>query len=166
MVIKKILAVGFVFAVALDSCTYGQDKRDTAFDRSGFYNAMASSIIGTLNDELQALKKIEFAGKDAFEGALTMKKAGFPGSPERKLSLFKSGHKKLEAAIHSDSTNVEFRFLRLMIQENTPGILGYKKELKKDSDYIRRHYKTLSPAVQQRIIEYSKKSTVLKLGDS
>ena len=166
MTAKKILAVTLVVAAAMYSFTYGQDKKETAFDRSAFYHAMSSSSIGTVDQELDVLKTSAFSGREAFEGALTMKKAGLAGNPEKKLSLFKSGHKKLEAAIQGDSTNVEFRFLRLMIQEHAPGILGYKKDLNKDSDYIRKHYKTLPPVVQERVIDYSKKSSILKLGDS
>ena len=66
-----------------------------------------------------------------FTGALLMKKAGFNAPPAIKLHLFKSGHKMLEAAIRNNPENAEFRFLRLIIQEHAPGILGYKNDIGK-----------------------------------
>ena len=67
-----------------------------------------------------------------------MKKAGIINGAGKKLNLFKAGRKKLEAEIKKDSSNVELRFLRLMTQENAPGILGYKNELQTDREYIRK----------------------------
>ena len=92
-----------------------------------------------------------------------MKKAGLAGIPVQKLNLFKQGHKELEAAIKREPKNVEFRFLRLMIQENAPGVLGYKDQLPEDSEYIKKSYKTLPDEVQRAIEDYSKKSKILKL---
>ncbi|HTQ66832.1 MAG TPA: hypothetical protein VMI12_18700 [Puia sp.] len=166
MKIKTFLRTGYFlvfFAIKIIACA--QDN-ELSFDRSAFYQAMASEKRNLVDDQLSVLKNISITGKQAFEGALLMKKAGLSGSPDKKLSLFKSGHKKLETAIHEDSTNAEFRFLRLMVQEHAPGILGYKNEIKTDSDYIRKSYKKLPGVVQEAILDYSKKSKALKLQDS
>src|SRR5207302_1291300 len=101
--------------------------------------------------------------KDAFLGAMIMRRAGIGGNPATKLKLFKQGHKLLEEAIVKDPKNVEYRFLRLMIQENSPGILGYKKNEQQDSELIRKSYKTLPEDLQKTIADYNKKSKVLKL---
>ena len=85
--------------------------------------------------------------------------------PKKKLDLFKEGHKKLEAALNKDSSNTEFRFLRLMIQEHAPGLLGYKRELEKDRLYIKNNFKKLPPVLQDAVISYSKESKILKPGD-
>ncbi|MBS1577247.1 MAG: hypothetical protein JST09_18260 [Bacteroidetes bacterium] len=136
-----------------------------SFDRKEFYSAMASGDTKTIDGQINLLKNWDSKDKAAFEGALLMKKAGLAIAAGKKLSLFKEGHKKLEAAIKKDSDNTEYRFLRLMIQEHAPGMLGYKDDLKKDSAYIRQSYKKLPAEVQQAITEYSKKSKVLKPGD-
>jgi len=141
-------------------------QNGSAFDRQAYYQAMSLDKLNLINEQLDKLNTASIPGKDAYEGAMTMKKAGLNGNPDKKLRLFKSGHRKLEAAIHKDSNNVEFRFLRLMIQEHAPGVLGYKGSLKTDSDYIHRSYKTLSKELQVIILDYSKKSKILKLGDS
>jgi hypothetical protein len=83
----------------------------------------------------------------------------------KKLNLFKAGHKKLEAALNKDAENAEYHFLRLIIQENAPGVLGYKNDLEKDSTIVVTQFKTLPPAVQQAVTDYSKKSKVIKPAD-
>jgi hypothetical protein len=163
---KKILKTGSFLAMLLMAAfVYGQDK-NPEFDRREFYKAMQVDKMDLVDAELSQIKTASIKGKDAFEGALTMKKAGLSSGPIKKLKIFKSGHKKLENAIQKDSANLEFRFLRLMIQENAPGILGYKKEMDKDSELIRKGYKNLPEPVQHAVLNYNKKSKVLKLQDS
>jgi hypothetical protein len=91
-----------------------------------------------------------------------MKKAGLVGGPGKKLRTFKDGHKRLEAAIQKDSNNAEYRFLRVMVQENAPGILNYNKELQTDGEFVNKHFEKLPPVVQKAITDYSKRSKVLK----
>jgi hypothetical protein len=132
------------------------------FDKSAFYAAMASDNLQEINAQLNIVKAASFNEKDAYEGALLMKKAGFNSKAKDKLSLFKTGRMKLEAAIKKDTGNTEFNFLRLIIQEHAPKVVNYNNELENDSLLIRTNYKTLSPIVQQAISDYSKKSKVLK----
>ncbi|MET0300615.1 MAG: hypothetical protein ABW036_12665, partial [Flavitalea sp.] len=84
----------------------------------------------------------------------------------KKLKTFKAGHEQLEASITADKDNAEYRFMRLMIQEQAPGILGYKGEIKNDSDYIRKSFKTLPKNVQEAIVNYAQtKSKALSAKD-
>lgn len=135
------------------------------FNRKELFAAMASPDVANVDNQLNALKDTDVKGKSAYEGALTMKKAGLVKGANKKLKLFKEGHKKLEAAITKDKENGELRFLRLMIQEHAPGILGYKDDLDKDSAYIRQSFKKLPVDVQQAITSYSKTSKVLRPED-
>lgn len=132
------------------------------FDKSAFYAAMASDNLQEINAQLNIVKAALFNEKDAYEGALLMKKAGFNTKAKEKLNLFKAGRMKLESAIKKDTGNTEFNFLRLIIQEHAPKVVNYHDELENDSLLIRTNYKTLSPIVQQAISDYSKKSKVLK----
>ena len=139
---------------------YSQD-----FDRPSFYAAMASDNVTQIDKQLEIVSKSSITGKEAFEGALAMKKAGLIKGAGKKLNLFKAGHKKLETALNKDAGNAEYHFLRLIIQENAPGILGYKNDLEKDSTIIVTQFKTLSPHVQQAVTDYSKNSKVIKPTD-
>ncbi|MEP7277476.1 MAG: hypothetical protein ABI813_02430 [Bacteroidota bacterium] len=126
---------------------------------------MSANTEEAVNRQLALLKTTNITGKTAYEGALLMKKAGIVGGPKKKLDLFKAGRKLLEATLNKDSSNTEFRFLRLMIQEHAPGILGYKDELEKDRLFIKSNFKKLSATVQEAIVNYSKVSKILKPGD-
>jgi hypothetical protein len=139
--------------------------KESGFGKADFFSAMRANNEEDVNKQLILLKTADIAERGAYEGALLMKKAGIVSGPKKKLDLFKEGHKKLEAAINKDSSNAEFRFLRLMIQEHAPGIMGYKGELEKDKLYIKNNFKKLPPVVQQAIVSYSKESRILKPGD-
>ncbi len=165
---NTIVRTGFLLVSVIAVNILMAQSKESGFSKSAFYQAMASNDTKAIDDQLALLKNADITEneKQAYEGSLTMKKAGLVGGPNKKLNLFKDGHKKLEDAIRQDSSNAEFRFLRLMIQEHAPGILGYKNDIQKDSQYIRKSYKTLPQAVQQAVVDYSKKSKALKLQDS
>ncbi|HAO45350.1 MAG TPA: hypothetical protein PLZ45_02150 [Ferruginibacter sp.] len=135
---------------------------NTAFDKTAFYNAMASEKVDDINSQLSIVKALAVAGKDAYEGALLMRKAGLVSKAKEKLSLFKEGRKKLEASISKDNDNVEYCFLRLIIQEHAPKAVEYRNNIEHDSKLILSNYKNLPAAIQQAIIDYSKKSKSLK----
>ncbi len=138
------------------------DHSTHAFDKEKFYKVFSSNDLPLVTSELKTIQSISFSEKDAFEGALLMKKAGLVTNPKDKLSLFKSGHQKLELAIKQASSNTEYRLLRLMIQENAPGFLGYNNNLNEDKNIIVANFKTLSPIIQQTIRNYSSNSKYLR----
>jgi len=132
-------------------------------NRAAYYKAMESESKTLVDAQISELNSAPANVKNAFLGAMIMRKAGIGGGPSAKLKLFKQGHKLLEDAIAKDPKNAEFRFLRLIIQENAPGILGYKSDEQKDSELIRKSYKSLPEDLQKTIADYNKKSKVLKL---
>jgi hypothetical protein len=138
------------------------NTKKTGFDKSAFYSAMAANDISSINTQLNIVITSSINEKEAYEGALLMKKAGLITKPAEKLSLFKAGRLKLEAAIKKDKENAEFIFLRLIIQEHAPKIVDYRNNIDTDASIIRSNFKTLSPVVQQAINDYTKKSKVLK----
>ncbi len=156
--IKMFINLLFLFC----AITVHGNSQKTGFDKSAFYYAMESNNIEVINTQLNILKATTITEKEAYEGALLMKKAGLVTKAKEKLNLFKAGRLKLEASIKKDNGNTEFYFLRLIIQEHTPKMVNYRNELEKDCLLIRANYKTLPQAVQQAIIQYSKKSKVLK----
>jgi len=159
MNIKMLISLLFF----LSAVTVEANSQKAGFDKSAFYSSMASNNLEEINNQLIILKGVTINEKEAYEGALLMKKAGLVSKAKEKLSLFKSGRLKLEAAIKKDKENTEFSFLRLIIQEHAPKIVEYRNDLKNDSLLIRSNYKNLPQVVQQAINEYSKNSKVLKL---
>ena len=129
--------------------------------KQAFYSAMAGNNVAVWNQQLEAVKNFKGNNKTAFEGALLMRKSSVLKVPAQKLSTFKQGYKLLESSIAKEPKNVEYRFLRLMIQENAPKIVGYNKNLSEDSKLIKEGYKLLSAETQQAILAYSKQSKTL-----
>jgi len=132
------------------------------FDRTAFYNVLAANDMDAINTQITIVKVCTLNEKEAYEGVLFMKKAGLVTKTKEKLSLFKTGRLKLEAAINKDKENAEYRFLRLIIQEHAPKLVDYRNNIENDAAAIRSNFKSLPQAVQQAITDYSKKSRVLK----
>ena len=136
------------------------------FDDEEFFKSLASDDLKRVDQQLALVTKSSMKEKGAYEGALLMKKAGLIPRPKAKLSSFKAGHKKLEAAIEQEPKNAKYRFLRLIIQENAPGILNYNNEIEEDSKYVRESFNALSPDVQTAVVNYSKTSKKLQIAST
>ena len=155
-----IILIHFLTTIAV----YSQVEH-SIFDREKFYSSLASGNVDAINNELNVIHNTFIENKDAFEGVLLMKKAGVVNSKKEKLNLFKTGRNKLEGIINKNSSNAEFRFFRLMIQEHAPKFLKYHDDLENDRQYIRSSFKNLPAEVQQAILDYSKKSKILHTTD-
>lgn len=131
------------------------------FDKGNYYAVFSTNNLKSVSEELKTIQMSNFDKKEAFEGALLMKKAQLVPHPPQKLSLFKEGSKKLETAIKNSPNNAEYHFLRFMIQENAPSFLGYNSNLQEDKKIIVTYYKSLEAPVQQAIKNYSKTSKLL-----
>lgn len=137
----------------------------SSFDKMAFYNVFASNNLESIETQLKLIRSSGIPEKIAYEGALLMKKAGVVRNPKDKLSLFKEGHEKLEHAIAADNSNVEYHFLRLMIQEKAPGILNYNDQIPFDTQLLKNSYKKLPMPALHAIKEYSKTSKYVKPED-
>jgi hypothetical protein len=142
-----------------------QAQSSSGLERAEYYKTIASEDIDAINTKIDVLNKSDEKNKQAFEGALMMKRAGLLKGPSKKLKEFKAGKEKLESTISADANNAELRFLRLIIQEKAPGILGYNKELQSDHKYIVDNFKSLPEATQKVVKDYSKSSKVLSPSD-
>lgn len=130
------------------------------------YEALKSDSLEQVETALKKLEsdKVSSLSK-AYQGTLIMKKADFMKTPKQKIATFKKGHQLLEAEITSHPKNAEYRFLRLLIQENAPKILKYNKNLDEDKKIIIANYSNFSPFLQAFIKDYSKNSPTLKNSD-
>ncbi|MCO5241742.1 MAG: hypothetical protein M9904_16985 [Chitinophagaceae bacterium] len=135
------------------------------FNRKAYYAAFSSDNINAIQKQLDILSQSPSDEKDAFEGALMMKKAGLLKGAPHKLKEFKAGREKLDSMIARHTENVEFRFLRLMIQEKSPKMLGYDKQLEEDHQYLVEHFNSVPASLQTAIVDYSRLSKVLSPQD-
>ena len=72
-----------------------------------------------------------------YKGCATMIMAKHAFNPLNKWSYFRKGKNMLEQAITKDPGNIELRYLRITVQSNAPGFLGYKDKINTDKQFIR-----------------------------
>jgi hypothetical protein len=132
-------------------------------DKTVFYKVLSSGLEEELDDELLKLSKAGPSSlNQAYRGALLMKKAEFEKGVKGKVKTFRQGARKLEQEIERDPGNVEYRFLRLTIQEHAPGILNYNKEIKADKAVVVNGFSKMDGALRSIVLNYAKDSKVLK----
>ncbi len=136
------------------------------FDKQAFYKIMSSGNLIQVDGQLISIKTVSLPDREAYEGALLMKKAGLIENKLTKLSLFKNGKLELENIIFKNSENCEFRLLRLIIQENAPKVLGYNKQIDEDCLLIKKAFRGSTVILQNIILDYCKKSQKLILAGS
>ncbi|MEX1192672.1 MAG: hypothetical protein WEA99_11925 [Brumimicrobium sp.] len=90
----------------------------------------------------------------AYDGAGEVIYSKFLDSKADKLSHFKTGTSRLEEAIEIDSDDIEIRFIRLVIQEQTPGFLGYNDNIDDDVSFIMDNFVRSSENVKTMILDY------------
>ncbi|GAB3932706.1 hypothetical protein GCM10028827_31130 [Mucilaginibacter myungsuensis] len=130
-------------------------------DKATFYQLMKSGNKDDIDKGLADLKD----NQQGYAGALIIRKAGLPKAKDR-LKTFKEGRNKLDAAIDADPDNTELRFIRLSIQERSPKIVGYKKDIQADKAFVIKHFAQLSPVVQDAVKDFAaKESKVLKTSE-
>ena len=88
-------------------------------------------------------------------GMSFMLKAKYAWLPNYKMEYFNKGKNFLESAISGDPNNVELKFMRFCIQNNTPSFLLYKKNLASDKSYIFKSFSAiLDNDLKLRILKY------------
>ena len=155
------LLIFFTHLSLLTGVTEWSEPLFQTLDKANFYSVMASGRLREINEELALIASSSIKEKEAYEGALLMRKAALPIPPHEKLASFKTGYHKLESALANDSSNGEYHFLRLIIQEHVPKFVHYDKDRAEDSQDVYRSFRNLPPAVQKAILDYSIHSKLL-----
>lgn len=101
------------------------------------------SKLSSGESQTQELKQLSIASnelskslKTAYYAAGEMGSAQYKLSPLAKINCFNTGKKILEAAVISDPSNLEIRFIRYAIQLKCPAFLGYTKNLNEDKTML------------------------------
>ena len=161
----KIFSYTFLLLVVMGIGIAKAGSFDQDFDRAAFYNIIKAGTVEDIDKELLVVEATSINEKVAYKGTLLMKKAGLVKKAKEKLAFFKLGRIALEGALQNNSINAEYHFLRLLIQEHAPKITKYSAQLGEDRDYLKKNYKSLTPIVQQAVIDYSKTSIVIHTAD-
>ncbi len=131
-------------------------------DKDSFYKALSSKSEAEISNMLQQLEKEKTTSLNlAYKGTLIAKQANFAKNAAQKVKLFKTGVKLLETEITKSPKKIEYRFLRLAIQENCPKILKYNSNIENDVILITNKYSSTENQLKKIILNYAKKSKVL-----
>ncbi|MBP4137320.1 hypothetical protein [Flavobacterium geliluteum] len=87
----------------------------------------------------------------AYKAASILLDSKYEKKLSSKMNRFKEGAKLLESTITSEPNSVEIRMIRLSIQENVPGITGYKKNIKEDKAFIIAHINEQNATLKEYI---------------
>jgi len=90
----------------------------------------------------------------AYKAASILLDSKFEKKLRDKMDRFKQGATLLESTVKSEPNNIEIRMIRLSIQENVPGVTGYKKNIKEDKNYITAHYAEQNSALKEYLKDF------------
>ncbi len=132
----------------------------TGFDEPGLdvvrtnYNKVVADkqLCGTMIEELKKTKD-NSATHLAYLGALQTIWSNHVFNPISKLNTFKEGRKNIEQAINKEPDNPELRFIRLSVQKNTPSFLGYKANVKEDTEFIKKNRHEIDSPILHNYID-------------
>lgn len=111
--------------------------------REHFINA--ASTVELREDYLKSLQSYELGNEtfhDAYLGAAMTLYAECEFTPWSKYSYFKDGTKLIESAIAQAPSNAEFRYLRFLIQSQSPVFLNYSSKIDEDYQILRQHIRS------------------------
>jgi len=151
---KPIIIVTFLTLFSLNAAS---------INKKHFYDVFKGESIDSVEVLLKIYEEIEVPTADVilYKGALYIKKSGFLKGLNEKLELFKKGRKIVEKEIEEQPDNVEYRFVRLIIQEKVPAILRYHSNKEEDAQMVITGVNQLEKDVQEAIFDYSKNSSSL-----
>lgn len=106
--------------------------------------AQDSTKIESFNQLLTSISKNDDVTLVAYKGAAITLLAKNEKKIKDKKDLFTEGVAFVEYALGKSPNNIEIRFIRLGIQENTPKILKYKGNIEEDKLFIIKEFKNIS----------------------
>lgn len=132
--IKTALSFLILCFIFLSDNGFAQDLKNI---RNQYHAAVTDenvcrALIAKLSKEKE-IGNIELA----YLGALETIWAKYVLNPFSKLKTFKNGKEKIEQAVNQEPNNIEIRYLRLSIQKNVPGFLGYNDNIKEDDLFLK-----------------------------
>lgn len=114
-----------------------------------FYNSLSKI---TKNDKIELV---------AYKGASITLLARQSKTIKKKKERFIEGVSWVNFAINQAPNNIEIRFIRLGIQENTPKLLKYKENIEEDKLFLKQQYRYIkSTTLKNHISDYILQSKV------
>jgi len=117
---------------------------DLAEVRNDYKQAVKSETKAfELNSKLESISKNDKNVLVAYKGAVISITAKYKNSNKLKSTTFKKGVSLIEYAVENEVSNIEIRFVRLSIQQNSPKFLKYNKDIAADKEFILNNFKNI-----------------------
>ena len=147
MKLKLALIASFLIIIqSLDLNTVRDAYKIAAQDKTKTEAFNASLAKVTKNDKVELV---------AYKGAAIALVAKHAKTLKAKKEGFIEGVTLVEYAITKSPNNIEVRFIRLGIQENTPKLLKYKGNIDEDKHFIIKQFNSIkSSALKKHIKDY------------
>ncbi|MDC1211994.1 hypothetical protein N8Z73_00795 [bacterium] len=125
---------------------------------TSFFEASANVKKRSEFHDFLELRTIKSTTNRAYLGAAKALMAEVVSNPYTKLSYFNDGKKLIDQAIKMDPKNAELRYLRFMIQQNTPDFLNYSDDINADFEILKREIEntTTRTSWMKELSEYLK----------
>lgn len=133
---------GLVFILLISTFLVNPSLKKVRIDYVKAVNSKEITI--KLHNELSGVTTKNDKVLVAYKGAVLTLMARFSKSTKVKKAYFKEGAGLIEFAISEKSNNIELRVIRLGVQENTPKVMGYRKNKVEDKQFILAHYTSVS----------------------
>ena len=112
--------------------------------RMNYKEAVSSKeSANSFKESLKSVTKKDDKRLVAYKGAAITLAARYQKTAKEKSTTFKNGVEWVEYAISKKPLDLEVRFVRLSIQQNSPKFLGYNKEKENDKKYILTNFNTI-----------------------
>ncbi|MFT5723412.1 MAG: hypothetical protein ACI9JN_000525 [Bacteroidia bacterium] len=95
--------------------------------------------LDTKDAEIAFIKTYGLSSQSAVLGyvcAIEMKQAEYSYNPVSKLKIFNRSKAKLDLLVGSNPTDVHLRYIRLVLQEQTPALLNYTDHIVEDKTFL------------------------------
>ncbi len=136
-----------------------------ATGKSEFYDVFKGDSSEKVDELLQKYESIENPSLDIsfYIGALYIKKSNYGSTMRKNIDTFKRGRDIIEDIINKNINNIEYRFIRLIIQEQIPSVLKYDNNRDVDSKIIVENLASIDDDLMFEIKDYSKISETLNI---
>ena len=119
--------------------------------RSNYSQATDNKIL--CKEMIEELKNYKEPTELAYLGAFQTMWAKHTLNPFEKLKTFRTGKKNIEESVALSPSNAEIRFIRLSIQLNAPGFLGYNDDVESDRKFIINNRSSIKSETLQKMID-------------
>ena len=140
------LFVSFFASSGLSAQSIDLDFLRKNYDKAVSDKELCSRMIGDLKEQKHDNVYL------AYLGGLQTIWANHTMNPITKLTTFNEGKSNLEKAVEKAPDNIEIRFIRLSVQKNAPGFLGYNEDIETDKKFIANHKSNVTSASLLQLI--------------